>query len=223
MATVKDPLHSIQARGSVEGVTFSVWRGVNTVRRKPRPVKRARGTQPDNRSILGYLSRKYSDLSIAQMDAWSAWATDHPESDKYGGTFILSPSQAFIKLNHTSKRLSSMESLDPPVEDPVATTQYMAAVAGVAPGDVDLTWTNAGTGIAADVEEIQMAGPFMSKGRRSVFNRFNYKQKVDGNLLLDTVSGLTEQMWYWFRVRYVANTGMTTNWVYAQCQPAVTP
>lgn len=223
MATVKDPLHSIQARGSVEGVTYSVWRGLNTARRKGRPVRRTRTTQPNNRSILGYLSRKFSDLSLEQMTAWENWATNHPEQDKYGGTFILSAIQAFIKLNHTSKRLLATEDLDPPTEDPVATVEILNGVAGIAPGDVDLTWTLAGTGAAADKNEIQIAGPFMSKGRRSIESRFRYLQSVAGNILLDTVSGLTEGMWYWFRVRYVALSGMTTNWVWVQAQPAVTP
>lgn len=223
MATVKDPLHSIQARGSVEGMTYSVWRGLNTVRRKARPVRRARTTQPSNRTLLGYLAGKYGDLSIAQMEAWENWATNHPEGDKYGGTFILSGIQAFIKLNHTASRIGEEFNMEPPVAGPVAGVLVLNAVAGLNPGDVDLTWTHAGTGLAADDNEIQVAGSFMSKGRRSVFSRFSYKQKVDGNLLLSTVAGLTEQRWYWFRVRYVSAPGMVTNWVYAQSQPAVTP
>jgi len=223
MATVKDPLHSIQARGSIEGVTYSVWRGLNTCRRKARPVRRTRRTQPNNRSILGYLARKYSDLSIAQMEAWENWATNHPEGDKYGGTFILSGIQAFIKLTHTSKRLLATEVLDPPTEDPVATVQILEANPGIVIGDVDLTWTHAGTGAAEDCNEIQIAGPFMSKGRRSVESRFIYTNQTAGDILLLTISDLTPEMWYWFRVRYVALSGMTTNWVYVQTQPFAGP
>jgi hypothetical protein len=223
MATVKDPLHSIQARGSVEGVTYSLWRGLNTARRKARPVRRARRSQPNNRSILGQLARMFSDLTIPQMEAWENWATNHPEGDKYGGTFLLSAIQAFIKLNHTAFRLFGVKYDDPPVADPVAACDTLAVAAGLTPGDCDLTWTHIGTGVAADLNEVQIAGPFMSKGRRSVFSRFRYIEDVAGNLLVDTVGGLTEQMWYWFRVRYIDMHGMVTNWVYGQGQPAVTP
>lgn len=219
MATVKDPLHSIQARGSVEGVTYSVWRGLNTVRRRARPVRRSRRTQPKNRSILGYLSRLFGDLSIAQMEAWENWATNHPEGDKFGGTFILSAIQAFVKLNHQEKRLFNTVSLDPPTEDPQATADSLTAEPGVALGDIDLAWTHAGTPVAADANEVQIAGPFMSKGRRSVFSRFIWKVSKGGDDVAETITGLTVEMWYWFRVRYVDMNGMVTNWMYAQSQP----
>lgn len=216
MATVKDPLHSIQARGSIEGCTYSVWRGMNTVRRRARPARRARTTQPPNRSRLGVLARAFTDLTIAQMQAWENWATNHPESNKYGGTFIMSAIQAFVKLGHTGLRLFNAYDDDPPAEEPPATCMTLSAELAIEEGTVTLVWTVEGTGDVGDAVEIQIAGPFMSKGRRSVLERFEYNSQVTGDLLTADVAGLTLDRWYWFRVRYVAATGMVTNWVYDQ-------
>jgi len=225
MALVKNPLMSYDAAGSVSGVTYSKGPGGNQAKRKPIPVTSTMGYRPRVRSILGWLSRIWGDLTDGQRDSWREWAIDHPASNKFGDPFIMSGSNAFVKLNHAAVRLFGVGSQNdlPPEDPPVSSIETLTGVSGsTASGDIDLSWTELGTGIAADAWEIQLAGPFQSQGRVEVMSRFAYKQKVAGNVLLDTISDLDEGFWYWSRVRYVALDGQTTAWLYAQNTPKVT-
>jgi len=225
MALVKNPLMSYEAAGSVAGVTYSKGPGGAQAKRKPIPSASMWGMRPRIRSILGWLSRQWASLSDLQRESWRDWALDHPGSNKFGDPFIMSGANAYVMLNHAAVRLFGVgaENDLPPVDPPVSSIEKLTGITGaVSAGDVDLSWTELGTGIAGDKWEIQMAGPFQSPGRVEVMSRFAFKQDVAGNVLLDTVSGLDEGFWYWFRVRYVALDGQVTAWQYAQATPKVT-
>jgi len=225
MARVQNPLMSQAASGSFGGITFSNTSSGPSAKRKPNPGDTMDQVRPRIRSVLGWVSRIWATLTILQMEAWDAWAADHPGTDAFGDPFIMSGDNAHMKLNHTAVRLwgAGSENVLPPVDAPVSSLDELTAITGVtAAGDVDLSWTELGTGIAADKFEIQIAGPFQSIGRRAVISRFRYIQSVAGNVLLDTVSDLDEGMWYWFRVRYVALDGQTTAWLYKQATPKLT-
>lgn len=225
MAIVKDPLYSSDARGTIGGVTFSKSFAGNIAKIHPVPPRRARTTQPGNRHLLAWLARFWGELSDSARVSWKTWALNHPEPDKFGGTFIMSGINAFVKLNHTAMRIfgSSAQMTLPPADPPAASVATLAAVAGaVDPGDVDLTVTVTGSGSAEDKIEFQIAGPFQSPGLVEVFNQFRYVDSIVGNLLVDTISDLDEGFWYWFRARYVDEFGQVTPWIYAQATPKVT-
>jgi len=225
MAKVLNPLLSTDARGSIGGITYSINRGINTCKVKPRPARRFRTTQPRNRAILSFTSTYYQELTSAQRTAWQEFAQDHPEPDGFGGTFLLTGHQAFVKLNHTAIRLADWGSIgaDPPGSPIAATIDALTVSTGLTlPGDIDLVWTNQGTGSADDFVEQQIAGPFTSAAKQSVESRFKFVQTVAGNILLDTLAGLTELHWYWVRARYVSAAGQTSPWQYGHAQPKVT-
>lgn len=225
MAVVKNPFLSTDARGSVSGLTASYSRGGNTVRRKSKPTKHYLPRLSTNRSILGYVSRRWATLSDPQRDEWGAYALDHPGVDRFGDPFIMSGINAFMMLNHKAIRLwnASHYSEVPPAADPVSAVFVLTSVTGaVDPGDVDLSWTELGTGIVTDYYEIWMAGPFQSPGRVQIDNRYSFKLHVSGNVLLSTVSGLAEGFWYWFKVRYIDASGQITAWVTDQATPKLT-
>lgn len=226
MAVVQNPFLSTNARGSVFGMTASMVRGGNVVKKKSIPATKYEPRTNTVRSILGWLSRQWGGLTTEQRDSWDAWAIDHPGTDKFGDPFIMSGFNAFVMLNHTAVRLFSVASYSelPPEDPPASAISILTAITGVGnPGDVDLTWQELGTGIAADKWEVQIAGPFQSQGRKSVESRFSWEISMGGNILLTTIAGLDEGMYYWFRVRYVGQYGQTTAWQVAQATPMLTP
>ncbi|MBA7675768.1 hypothetical protein ES703_84005 [subsurface metagenome] len=226
MPVVQGPFMSVNARGSGFGMTASVVRGGIIMKRKARPSTKYEPNQNKARSILGWLSRQWGELTTEQRDSWDAWAIDHPGTDKFGDPFIMSGFNAFIMLNHHAVTISGGEGMIelPPEDPPVSSIWELAAVTGVTnPGEVDLSWTELGAGIATDVWEIQIAGPFQSQGRKSVESRFAHDKFKMGDVLLETITGLDEGMWYWFRVRYVAADGQISAWDVKQATPMLTP
>lgn len=225
MAVVKNPFLSTDARGSTSGLTASFVRGGNVVKKKSRPATKYEPKLNRTRSVLGWLSREWGELTTAQRDSWGAWAIDHPGTDKFGDPFIMSGFNAFVMLNHTAVRLGTSAKFSSlPPEDPPASAvfSFNAVTGAINPGEVDLSWTETGTGLAADYFEIQIAGPFLSQGRKSVESRFKNVTTVAGDTLLVTAGGYDEGMWYWFRVRYVADNGQITAWHTAQVTPKTT-
>jgi len=225
MAVVKDPLHSTDARGSVGGLTYSNVRGGNIVKRKSGPSVGYLPTQTRVRSLMSYLSRQWGELSDAQRASWQSWANDHPGIDKFGDPFIMSGSNAYTKLNFVAAFIDDNAAVQdlPPVAVPGSGIDALTVVTGLTlAGDIDVSWTEMGTGIAADFWEIGIAGPFLSPGKVAVESRYTHKQSVAGNVLLDTIEGLDESMWYWVRVRYVAADGQVGVWATGQATPKVT-
>jgi hypothetical protein len=165
------------------------------------------------------LARYWGDESAEDRALWDAWAAAHPEPNGFGGTFQLDGNQAYIKLNHTAVRLSGWgdKGAQPPTSDPEATVDTVVAAAGAA-GEIDINWTMLGTGDASSYNEVWVAGPFQSPGRRSVKTRFKFNQTVAGNITLASVTGLQPNAWYWVEVRYTRRDGQVTNWVLDQAQ-----
>lgn len=199
MAKVKGPLHSDEARGSVGGITYSMSVSGPVAKTKPVPNYDYKGYKPKVRSILGYLSRQWGELTNAQRESWNAWALDHPFIDAFGDEFSGSGFNCYISLNANAVRLggAGAENALPPVDPPPTGVETLACSAGTNPGDLDLDWSELGTGLVTDHFEYQIAGPFQSEGRVAVESRFAYEGKVAGNVLTATVAGLDEGMWYW--------------------------
>jgi len=224
MAVVRHPFLSTDARGSALGLTSSWVLGGNVMKRKARPSTKYEPNQNRARSILGWLSRQWGELTDDQRSSWGAWALDHPGVDKFGDPFIMSGFNAYVQLNHNAVRLDNGAAMQvlPPEDPPASAVDVLTVAAGAGlEGDVDLGWTELGTGIADDFWEVQVAGPFISKGRKSVESRFAFRESVAGNIMLLTVDGLDLDMWYWFRVRYMAADGQVTAWHVGQATPKV--
>jgi len=222
MAVVLNPFFSTKARGSIGGITAS-RSGVGAVlKTKARIPRRTRPYQPSQRSIMGWCARQYGKLTTEQRAEWEAYATNHPHPDGFGGTFILTPEQAYLMLNVVAVRLGTDTALQtsPPAEDPPASIYYLMCEQGPADGDCMLGWTHLGTGVIEDFIDIQRAGPFQSPGRVEVHNRYREMRRMSGEALSYTYEGLIVDMWYWFRVRYVDKYGQVTNWMNVQWQAA---
>jgi len=224
VATVKGPFISLEARGSLSGMTASISVAGPVIRRKNAPVYRVRAGQSKIRSILGYSSRQWGSLTQAQRDAWIAYANDNPVQNKFGDPMTLSGINMFTKLNIVAvdKGGSGAFQTTPPSTEPASAVLVLTAATGVGiAGDVDLSWTEVGTGVAADFWEIRWAGPFQSPGKLEVYSKLANTSYVAGNVLLATIGGLDVGFWYWFAVRYVDQYGQTTNWHLAQATPFI--
>jgi len=210
-----------EIRGTVNGITYGNWHGVKTMRRKGVPVRRARTTQPPNRSRFGFLSRQYGVLDAADRLLWEAYSASHPVNDKFGNPIQLTGANWFQKLNQI--QMIVQEAVDvvmtqPPVSDPIASIDTLTPSDGIADGSVVLTPTINGTGLAADFLQIQVAGPFTSPARQEIDAFFTDLASGAGNDASLTVSDLQVDAWFWFRMRYTTLNNRPTSWVYAQWQ-----
>lgn len=225
MARVLNPLNSQDAKGSIGGITYTKSPAGNVAKKKSDPVRRSEPYKQSNRSRVGFLARAYGGLTQAQRNSWKDWAIDHPQPDGFGGTFIMSGINAFVKLNFNAMRMggtSAWEVLPPAAASPASIATFSAVTGATNAGDIDLTWTHNGTAEATDFNEIQIAGPFLSPGRKEVYSRFKYENAEPGTTLLRTVPNLDEDMYYWFRCRYIDEAGQVSAWLYSQATPKVT-
>jgi hypothetical protein len=222
LAKILGPLHSDRVKGSVSGVTYREYRGQASGARRGRPVRRQTTVLSNIRSIFSYLSKKWGTLSAADRQMWTDYAAAHPVPNGMGGTFQLDGNQYFMKLNHTCIRIGGAggEAALPPVSEPPAVVDSINVGTGIGANTIDVTWTCLGTPDAGDFAEVQYAGPFNSAGRMSVGSRFKYFSDLPGTTLLETVTGLQADAWYWVRVRYITFDGQVSNWVYGQAKAA---
>lgn len=226
MARVVSPLMSLQAAGSVGGVTVAPFRNGFRMTAKAKPVTRIVSGLPEVRVTLSYLARKYETLTPAQKSAWTQWGLDHPRSDSLGQTYYPTGFQAFVSLNSVAMTIGGVSgySADPPTQNlQYAVTNFAAATGITLPGDVDLTWTVLNTGSADDFVEIKMGRAHASSAIVDPAKKQKFQTSTAGNVELTTVSDLIEEMWYWFAARYVGADGQVSPWVVSQATPMVTP
>ncbi len=90
MASVKGPLFSLDASGTIGGaVVFSKWKGRNYVRRHAIPANPKSATQVGTRAMMRFLSQFWATLSAGEQTTWETPA----EVDN------ISPFNAFIGYN----------------------------------------------------------------------------------------------------------------------------
>lgn len=75
MARVKGPLFSMDARGSIgKTLVFSIWKGINYVRRHSIPSNPKSAAQVSFRSMMTFLSQIWDGLSAANKATWDTRA-----------------------------------------------------------------------------------------------------------------------------------------------------
>jgi hypothetical protein len=225
MAKVLNPFLSTDAKGTMSGMTASQWRGVKTMRVKSQPVIRLRTQQPVNRSRLAFLVSSWGQLSDDFRQQWRDWAAAHPQPDGFGGTFVMSGINAFVKLNIRRMLHGSFASYLPaaPISDLIVSIAAAIVVTGPASGQIQLDWTFNGTGSLLDRCTIWLAGPYASGGKVEVASNFHtvwgvpaINHSVAGNLQTYLLSGLAPSMWYWVGVKYQDLYGQVSPMVIGQ-------
>jgi hypothetical protein len=220
MAKVLNPLMSQEAKGSLGAMTFSMWHGMPCVRGKATPGRRNISVQTTNRARLGYLSRQWGTLTNAQRELWRGWARVHPQADGFGGTFLLTGEQAFIKMNQVAVRVFSLGTglLVPPIAACVSGVATLTLTQGAVAAGFVVSWTADVGNLVTDKFEVAIAGPFQSAGKVQVAGKFRNYNTVPGTTLTTPVAAQQASAWYFARVRYVDQTGQVSAWVQDQIQ-----
>lgn len=110
-----------QLRGKLNGSVFNKGRNSFTLQRKQQPPVGARGNQQSIRTRYSEVQRSWSELTVAQQNAWASCAQNNPATDRFGAPTILSGYNQYIKGQ--LYRLS----VDLPLS-PVATTGTVPSV-----------------------------------------------------------------------------------------------
>jgi len=223
MAKVNGAAVGGDVRGTLGGFVFGKGISGAIIRRKGTVIKRVEGEQDTRRAVWGYLARKWKLLTAVQRATWAVWAENHPRLDVFGNPFQMSAINAFVSCNAVAMQMGETVAVTAPVIDPVASMATFAAATGAGDaGDVDLSWTHNGVGLADDYMQIEIDPGHMGQAIAFTTSRYTFVSSTAGNLLLVAVAGLTEGLYYNFRARYVDEFGQVTAWLYADATPKLT-
>jgi len=139
MAKVVGPLHSTEARGSVDTLTYSTWRGIRTVRTRAGNSDPASGTRLEALLLGKAASFNWATIGDARRQAWERYSSDHPEPDWTGTNRRISGHAWYVRL-HTRASLWGYPPIDDPPDIPVGCRLDSFRVATF-PGVIVLTWT----------------------------------------------------------------------------------
>lgn len=200
MAKVVSPLHSDRAKGSVGGVTYSVARGLDTVKAKPSPSQPRSARQLAVRAILSTCSRAWANLSDANRSAWDDFAALDPQYDWTGRTYYLSGFTEFVRFTSLMLDMGLAQVDTPPAVAAPGSPALFAAANGVLQSVV--TWTSPG-GTATQMD-IWHLGP-ISKGRAAKIEHAVHNCYLTAETATKTVTGLTAGR-HWFWGRFISET-----------------
>jgi len=215
MAKVLNPLMSNDAKGSVQGLTFSINKGIHTARRKSEPVRRFRSTQPANRASWGFISTAWQGLTALVRAQWAAWAASHPQPDGFGGTFLMSGFNAFMMLGQRriSGGLSAGAPASPPTTILVAWPATMVLADGALSGSIKADFTCSGVPAAGDKIQIFLSAPNVGGGRYDGLKGWTKFASVAGTAVTYSATTLQAGMWYGVRIRYVQADGQASSYL----------
>jgi hypothetical protein len=154
MAKVKDPLHSLQASGSIGGYTHQNWRGIGVVREKPVPTQPNSFRQTATRSIMTQLARKWADeLTEGIRIAWKNFADVFVWTDIFGKELRLTGINLFTKINFQLKDAGKTLQETPP--PPIKPSEFSFFDIDKIDGEMSFDITSPG------ISEINSQSPFL--------------------------------------------------------------
>lgn len=120
MAIVKDALRSLQASGSVGGITYSDYHGTGVVREKPIPTQPNSPRQVFVRTVLTFISRYWANtLTEGIRKAWSQFADIFIWTNIFGNQLRLSGINLFAKMNFQLRDFGkALQTTPPPAINP---------------------------------------------------------------------------------------------------------
>jgi len=156
MAKVNGPLLSFGAKGQIgNAAVFANWRGIDYARQYVKPANPRTAAQQANRALFAFLREMYKRAPAVVRAPWDAFALGRPFTgvNKYVGenVRILGPEASMLNMIHSPGAAGGLPLVG------------MAAAAGAAPGEVDVTvqvndelpadWTLTGVAATAVVEQ----------------------------------------------------------------------
>jgi hypothetical protein len=185
MAKIKLGGLAQDARGSLNGTTFSRNRSGAYARAKASPVQPRTVRQLAQRAIFSAVSQEWRNLADAERASWEAWATTHPVTDVFGDAQILSGNAAYLLVNANRQTLG-LPSSDTPPPDPtnlppaavsataVASTGVVTVTLATAAVVTDLYqfWTTQGRSLGAGFANSMLTLAFSGKAVADVDQEF---------------------------------------------------
>lgn len=193
MATVKAPLMSLDASGSIgKAIVFSKWKGRSYVRRHVIPANPRSGLQVGLRSVLRFTSQDYANLSAADLAEWKEKA----ESDN------ITRLNAQVRDAQTRARrnLGWRENLTD--ADPGAIDATTGGAAAAQPKTLVVSWSDPAANLPDYCYSI-----FMSESTGFTPDISNLVGVVKFGVNTLTVPGLTTGQTYYFRTRGQSTSG----------------
>lgn len=133
MATIKGPLMSFDASGSVaETIVFSKWKGRNYVRQHVVPSNPETGLQVGVRGMLRFTSQSFATLGAVIIARWKALSD--PKS--------ITPLNSFVALNQERERQGFGCKQDPTLPEGAAEAAPAAPSATAQIKSLKIMWTD---------------------------------------------------------------------------------
>lgn len=143
MAVVQQPFGSIQASGSIAGMTSSVSRAGQILRQRRRPRQPRSQAVQTIRYNFASLNRSFQNLTKAQIESWQDFADTWSVPGKLGSTIYLNALNWFAALNSPLLRLGVSLQTAPPLNP---NPEYFPAISielGSSPADIQITFDTA--------------------------------------------------------------------------------
>ncbi len=210
MAKVKDPLHSVEARGKIAGLIYNTGRGGKYVKGFTSPVQRRTALQLVKRALLVTTAHLWSIITGPQRILWNAYATEHPVQDWTGNSILLSGFNWFCRCNIVKTWLTGLYSATPPSVSSPDAPVALVATGGV--GTISVAFTAAlGTGTSII---LWLEGP-MSVGRVPKRERAKFNIFGPGETTPLVISGLSAGFYAVFAQMALEANGLTSPWALA--------
>ena len=163
MAKLKYGAVISDARGSIEGVTFSQGRFGPFARKRGIPRVQQTGFTTAVRVRLANFARRwFGTLTQVQRDAWIALAVANPVTDVFSNSHILTGQQLYIRCNQLRAQ-AGLAVIDAAPADQAVTGLATLTVTATAPATLSLAFT--ATPLAAGHRLYIFASPSLSPGK----------------------------------------------------------
>lgn len=103
---VKMPMMSVEARGTVGGLTYNTWKGINYVKTCTSPTGQGTEKRLAAQALLIAIAKLWQTLSDAERLAWNVYAGAHPVTSWAGPPKHLTGMNWFVKCNIQLARMS---------------------------------------------------------------------------------------------------------------------
>ena len=207
MATVKNPLQSESAIGSLGGITFGVHKMTNVARSRSNPTNPRSARQLVVRADQTTAARAWSGLTQGQRESWNTYAAAHPRTDKFGLP------QAASGFSYYCAMATMLLDTGQAAQASAPSTAAPSAVANLAltggSGQISVAFTaHGGTATQLDIWGL---GPH-SAGRVAKLANARHKTYSQAETTPKVVTGLAAGLWTLW-VRFVDEaTGQVGPW-----------
>lgn len=159
------------ARGSIDGITYSRNRFGAYARNRVAPVQPRTPFQLAVRETFAQLSQQWRALSEAERLDWSTLGEQIERTDSLGNTYTLTGLQAFMDVNLNRSTLGEAATSSAPALDTIPGI-LTATITEAIPGQLDVNYTASGG--AATNRFLVFATAPVSQGR-NFFSNSEYK------------------------------------------------